>query len=59
MNDKELADARAARIDALANAIIDDAVADGKKRRRLTEECMEKIRRRYAVPPEGRTICKP
>jgi hypothetical protein len=47
MNEK-IHDARAARIDALANDIIADAKARELERRRLADEGMEKIRRHFA-----------
>lgn len=60
MNEKTHA-ARAARIDALANEIIEDAKTREAKRRRLADEGMEKIRRHFASgsKSEGRSEWKP
>jgi len=46
-------DARSARIDALANQIINDAKAREAERRRLAEEGMEKIRRHFSKLTNG------
>lgn len=52
MNEKPH-DARAARIEALANEIINDAKARNAERRRLAEEGMEKIRRHFLNLTKG------